>query len=46
MAGFLNNYPGCPLGGLNMPPRSADMYNPMVAGPPYGRSIVHGLFSG
>ncbi|XP_031573416.1 homeobox protein otx5-B-like [Actinia tenebrosa] len=37
MAGFLNNYPGCPLGGLNLPPRSAaDMFNPMVAGPSYG----------
>ncbi|KAK3752412.1 hypothetical protein QZH41_008614, partial [Actinostola sp. cb2023] len=36
MAGLFNNYPGYPLGGLNIPPRSAELYNPMVAGPPYG----------
>lgn len=37
MAGLFNNYPGYSLGGLNIPPRSAEMYSPMVAGPPYGK---------
>ncbi|KAL9957626.1 hypothetical protein ACROYT_G034546 [Oculina patagonica] len=35
MAGFLNHYPPYPVNGLNMPPRTADMFSPMVA-PPYG----------
>lgn len=34
MAGFLNHYPPYPV---NMPPRTADMFSPMVA-PPYGKS--------
>jgi len=37
MAGFLNHYPPYPVNGLNMPPRTADMFSPMVA-PPYGKS--------
>lgn len=39
MAGFLNHYPPYPVNGLNMPPRSADMFSPMVA-PPYGKTTV------
>ncbi|KAK2554309.1 Homeobox protein otx5-B [Acropora cervicornis] len=39
MAGFLNHYPPYPVNGLNMPPRSADMFSPMVA-PPYGEKKI------
>lgn len=39
MAGFLNHYPPYPVNGLNMPPRTADMFSPMVA-PPYGELSV------
>lgn len=39
MAGFLNHYPPYPVNGLNMPPRTADMFSPMVA-PPYGKPPV------
>jgi len=45
MAGLFNNYPGYSLGGLNIPPRSADMFNPMVGGPPYGKKQFY-LFTG